>query len=154
MRTLYFFSCLCFLFFSFKTYAVDSPEEMLANPQLEKRAETIGSQLRCLVCQNETIEESSAPLAKDLRQKVREKLVAGDSDEKIMQWMVKRYGNFVRLNPPFNLYTSLLWFIPILSFFGGIILAFGHIRKKTNCTENLSAEEKKHITELLHEPRP
>ena len=95
-------------------FAINDPREMLADPAQEARAEAIGSQLRCLVCQNESIEDSGAGLAADLRAIVRQRVVAGDSDKQIMAWMVARYGQFVRLKPPLTLATILLWFTPVL----------------------------------------
>ena len=101
-------------------YAISDPAEMLANPAQETRAEQIGSQLRCLVCQNESIEDSSAPLAQDLRAIVRRRVVAGDDDRQVIAWMVARYGNFVRLSPPLALSTLLLWFSPVLALLAGL----------------------------------
>ena len=95
--------------------AISDPAEMLPNPVLEKRAEVVGSQLRCLVCQNESIEDSNADLAKDLRHLVRVRIAAGDTDQQATAWVVARYGDFVRLKPPFNAVTALLWGSPILA---------------------------------------
>jgi len=103
---------------------------MLPNPQQEARAEAIGSQLRCLVCQNESIEESNAPLAHDLRSKVREQVKAGRTDAQIMAWMVARYGNFVRLRPPLTPATFLLYATPVLALLAGAAAAwFGRTRQ-------------------------
>jgi cytochrome c-type biogenesis protein CcmH len=99
---------------SANAWALDDPNEMLKNPAQEARAEAIGSQLRCLVCQNESIEESGADLARDLRAIVRQRVVAGDTDQQIIAWMVARYGQFVRLKPPLTLGTLLLWGTPVL----------------------------------------
>lgn len=131
-------------------FGIDSPDEMLANPQQEKRAENLGSQLRCLVCQNESIEDSSADLAKDLRKVVRQRIAAGDTDQQVMQWMVDHYGNFIRLNPPFTLTTALLWFMPILALSIGLMVAFVTLRKRKNTvTTALSKEEQKRLNELM-----
>ena len=92
---------------------------MLKDAALEARAEQLGSQLRCLVCQNESIEDSSAPLAQDLRAIVRQRVQAGQTDGQIIAWMVARYGNFVRLRPPLTLATALLWFTPVLALLAG-----------------------------------
>ena len=97
------------------------PTEMLANPQQEARARAISSNLRCLVCQNQTIDDSSADLARDLRIIVRERIVAGDSDAQVMEYVVARYGNYVLLKPPFQMDTALLWLLP----FAALILALG-----------------------------
>lgn len=131
-------------------FGIDSPDEMLANPQQEKRAENLGSQLRCLVCQNESIEDSSADLAKDLRKVVRQRIAAGDTDQQVMQWMVDHYGNFIRLNPPFTLTTAFLWFMPVLALSIGLMVAFVTLRKRKNAvTTALSKEEQKRLNELM-----
>jgi cytochrome c-type biogenesis protein CcmH len=101
--------------------AVDDPHEMLANPVLEQKAEQIGRQLRCLVCQNEDIEDSGADLAKDLRRIVRVQVSEGRSQRQIMDWMTARYGNFVRLAPPLVPATVLLWGMPVAA----LLLGFG-----------------------------
>ena len=95
------------------------PSEMLTNPVQEARARSISSNLRCLVCQNQTIDDSSADLARDLRLIVRERIVAGDSDAQVMEYVVARYGNYVLLKPPFQMDTALLWLLP----FAALILA-------------------------------
>ncbi|HET6184920.1 MAG TPA: cytochrome c-type biogenesis protein [Acetobacteraceae bacterium] len=103
--------------------AVSDPAEMLPNPAEERRAEALGEQLRCLVCQNESIEQSDADLAKDLRRIIRQRIAAGESDRQIMDWMVARYGNFVRLDPPFDAMTLVLWGAPVLALGGGLGVA-------------------------------
>src|SRR5689334_24196569 len=90
------------------------PDEMLADPALEARARTIGQSLRCLVCQNQSIDESEAGLARDLRLLVRERLQAGDSNQQVVDYIVARYGDFVLLRPPVNSATYVLWFGPAL----------------------------------------
>jgi len=89
------------------------PDEMLPNHQLEARARSIGAELRCLVCQNESIDDSDADLAHDLRLLVRQRLLAGDTDEQVKQYIVARYGTYVLLKPPFDAETFLLWFGPL-----------------------------------------
>jgi cytochrome c-type biogenesis protein CcmH len=103
-----------------------SPDEILPDPALEARARALGKELRCLVCQNQSIDDSDAPLAKDLRRIVRERLVAGDSDAAIKRHLVERYGEFVLLEPPFEPATWLLWLGPFLVLLsgGGLVLAF------------------------------
>ena len=91
-----------------------SPDEILTDPALETRARALGKELRCLVCQNQSIDDSDAGLARDLRRLVRERLVAGDSDPAIRTFLVERYGDFVRLDPPLKAATVLLWFGPPL----------------------------------------
>jgi cytochrome c-type biogenesis protein CcmH len=95
------------------TFAVQ-PEEMMKNPEMEKRARIISADLRCLVCQNQSIDDSNAPLAKDLRVIVRERIAAGDDDEQVVEYIVARYGNYVLLKPPLQTNTALLWFAPYL----------------------------------------
>jgi cytochrome c-type biogenesis protein CcmH len=95
------------------------PSEELANPKLEARARRLGSELRCLVCQNETIEESDAPLAGTLRVLLRQRLAAGDTDRQAVDFVVARYGHFVLLKPPFETDTLLLWLGPGLVLVGG-----------------------------------
>jgi len=90
------------------------PDEMLSDHALETRARAIGQELRCLVCQNQSIDDSDADLAHDLRVLVRQRLLAGDSDEQVIQYMVARYGSYVLLNPPLDAETLLLWFGPIV----------------------------------------
>jgi len=95
--------------------AVSDPLEMLPDRQQEVRAEAVGHQLRCLVCQNESGEDSDADLARDLRRIIRDRVKAGDSDQHVIDWMVARYGNFIRLRPPFDAHTLLLWLAPVLA---------------------------------------
>ena len=104
-------------------FAISDPREMLTDPAQEARAEQIGSQLRCLVCQNESIEDSNADLARDLRAIVRQRVHAGDTDKQIMAWMVARYGSFVRLRPPLSAATLLLWGTPVLALLAGAAAA-------------------------------
>jgi cytochrome c-type biogenesis protein CcmH len=105
------------------------PDEILANPVLEARARAISSQLRCLVCQNESIDDSQATLAKDLRLLVRRRLMAGDSDAAVKKFLVARYGDFILLKPPFEPQTLLLWFAPILALGAGGLAAWRAIRR-------------------------
>ncbi|MEC9340476.1 MAG: cytochrome c-type biogenesis protein [Pseudomonadota bacterium] len=90
-----------------------TPEELLSDPALEHRAREISQELRCVVCQNQTIDDSDAPLARDLRLLVRERLAAGDSDREVIDYVVERYGNFVLLKPPLQTNTLLLWVGPL-----------------------------------------
>ena len=100
------------------------PDEMLADPGLEMRARTISSGLRCLVCQNQSIDDSGAQLARDLRLVVRERLTAGDSDDQVRDYLVARYGDFVLLKPPVRPGTALLWGMPLLVLGGGAVGLF------------------------------
>lgn len=100
-------------FLNSAAFAVE-PEEMLADRALEQRARVISQDLRCMVCQNQSIDDSNAPLAKDLRVIVRERLTSGDTDAEVVEYVVARYGNYVLLKPPFQNDTALLWLAPFL----------------------------------------
>jgi cytochrome c-type biogenesis protein CcmH len=102
--------------------AAVQPDEVLRDPALEARARAISRELRCLVCQNESIDESNAPLARDLRLIVRERLLAGESDAAVRAFLVARYGDFVLLRPPLDGRTALLWGAPLLVLIGGAAL--------------------------------
>ncbi|HHN73411.1 MAG TPA: cytochrome c-type biogenesis protein CcmH [Thermopetrobacter sp.] len=131
------------------------PEEMLADPALEKRARRISKELRCLVCQNENIDESNADLAKDLRILLRERLKAGDTDEQAVQFIVDRYGEYVLLKPRFGLHTLFLWIGPFLVLLLGV-LALVHARRRwraeaaaVRVEDDLSEEERRRLEEVL-----
>jgi cytochrome c-type biogenesis protein CcmH len=107
-----------------------TPDEVLKDPALETRARSISAELRCLVCQNQSIDDSDATLAKDLRVIVRERLVAGDSDDQIRAFVVQRFGEFVLLRPSFTLATALLWGLPFLAVLGGGVFLLVSARRK------------------------
>ena len=130
-------------------HAVSDPREMLPNPQQEKRAEQIGDQLRCLVCQNESIEQSDAGLARDLRRIIRQRVVAGDSNRQIVAWMVARYGDFVRLKPPFDAGTLLLWGAPVIALGAGTAAVLLARRRRPVAPSPLSDEERRQAAALL-----
>jgi cytochrome c-type biogenesis protein CcmH len=126
------------------------PAERLADPGLERRAEAIGRELRCLVCQNESIEESDAGLAHDLRLLIRRRLAAGDTDRQVLDYVVARYGIFVLLNPPFELATYFLWLTPpLLLLAAGGGLAWRLRRRPAAEPPPLSAEERARAAVLL-----
>jgi cytochrome c-type biogenesis protein CcmH len=130
---------------------------MLNDPAMEARARALSRQLRCMVCQNQSIDDSEAPLAKDLRLLVRERLVKGDTDKQVLDFLVARYGEFVLLKPPFQAQTLLLWGLsPLVLLIGiGALLAMAR-RRKTVVLETaaLSAEEQRRLAELASaEPR-
>ena len=127
------------------------PDEMLQNPKLEQRARAIDKELRCLVCQNEFIDNSNADLAHDLRVLVRQRVLAGDSDEQVKQYIVARYGNYVLLKPPFDAETYLLWFGPLILLVGGAGAAVLYYRRAAKTVEPapLSAEEIKRLAALV-----
>ncbi|MCE7026984.1 cytochrome c-type biogenesis protein [Jiella avicenniae] len=121
-----------------------NPDEMLADPALETRARKLSAGLRCLVCQNESIDDSNADLAKDLRLLVRERLKAGDTDEEVIDYLVSRYGEFVLLRPRFDWANLALWATPVVVLLCGGLLALATIsgrRKRRGPTELSAAEE-------------
>ncbi|MBS0965503.1 cytochrome c-type biogenesis protein CcmH [Acetobacter okinawensis] len=130
--------------------AVDDPSEMLSDPQQEARAQAIGAQLRCLVCQNESIEDSSASLARDLRRVVREHVAKGEDNKQVMAWMVSRYGNFIRLKPAFSAGTLLLWAMPVLALLMGLGTAFLFYRRRASAPPPppLTEDEKARLARL------
>ena len=115
-------------FISKNSYSVE-PEEFLQNPKQEMRARNISKNIRCLVCQNESIDDSSAPLAKDLRALIRIKVQENDSDEEIYKFLTDRYGDFILLKPPFKISTFLLWSLPFVFVIIGIFILFIHNKK-------------------------
>src|SRR5690606_1493266 len=120
-----------------------NPDEVLKDPQLESRARVISSELRCMVCQNESIDDSNAELARDLRILVRERLTAGDSDQEVLDFVVARYGEFVLLRPRLNIRTVALWGFPVLILLvGGAGLFLAMRRRPTDEVRPLSKEEK------------
>jgi cytochrome c-type biogenesis protein CcmH len=129
--------------------AISDPSEALPDQAAEARAVKLGGQLRCLVCQNESIEDSGADLAKDLRHIVRQRIAAGDSDQQIIAWLVDRYGNFVRLRPPFNAMTLVLWTSPILALLIGVAAVFAARRRAPPPPPPLSAGEEAKLKTLL-----
>jgi len=147
LRALVLISTLCL---SGMAFAVE-PSEVLDDPILEERAREISKELRCLVCQNQDIDSSNADLAKDLRVLVRERLVAGDTDEQVIAFVVDRYGDFVLLKPPVQSNTLVLWLTPIfLLLAGGTMIFFLMRRQNVNGeTAVLSAQEEQQIKDLL-----
>ena len=110
------------------SYSVE-PEEFLQNPKQEMRARNISKNIRCLVCQNQSIDDSSAPLAKDLRALIRIKVQENDTDEEIYKFLTDRYGDFILLKPPFKISTFLLWSLPFVFVIIGIFILFVHNKK-------------------------
>ena len=128
-----------------------NPDEMLADPALEARARTLSAELRCMVCQNQSIDDSNADLAKDLRLLVRERITDGDSDDEVLNYIVSRYGEFVLLKPRFNIKTVLLWGAPVLLVIAGglSLLVFARKRVGKPTGSKLTAEEQARLSELL-----
>lgn len=129
------------------------PDEVLGDPVMESRARAISAELRCMVCQNQSIDDSDAPLAKDLRVIVRERLKAGDSDTQVMDFMVARYGEFVLLRPRVSWRNALLWGAPVLVLALGALAAGIGIRRRRSAAApaRLSAEEEARLKRLLAE---
>ena len=132
------------------------PDEILPNPAQESRARELSRELRCMVCQNQSIDDSDAPLARDLRLLVRERISAGDSNSQVMDFLVARYGEFVLLKPRFELQTLLLWLLtPVLLLGGGVALWRHHRRRPAPETSDdgtpltLSADEEARLERLL-----
>jgi cytochrome c-type biogenesis protein CcmH len=128
------------------------PHEVMADPKLEARARVLSQELRCLVCQNQSIDDSNAELARDLRVLVRERLAAGDSDASVLAFIEARYGEFVLLRPRFNLRTLLLWLTPVLLLGAAIFAIAQRARTATApgmAPSPLSAEEQQRLDELL-----
>ena len=138
---------------AFPAYAVQ-PDEVLQDPALEVRARAISEGLRCLVCQNQSIDDSDAPLAKDLRLLVRERLKAGDSDQEIADFIVARYGEFVLLRPRLSPHTLLLWFATPAVFATALLLIWLAYRRRKAAAQGLaplSANEERRLKRLLDE---
>jgi cytochrome c-type biogenesis protein CcmH len=148
---LFAFASLLFLSFSAGLALAVTPDEMLADPKLDARAEALSAQLRCMVCQNESIDESEAPLAHDIRVLVRQKILAGDSDAQIRAFLVARYGDFILLKPPFKPETFLLWTAPILLLLaGGAAIALSFKQHKTPVPlASLSAAEREKLAAIV-----
>ena len=115
-------------FFSANSYGVD-PEEILQDQKQELRARNISKNIRCMICQNQSIDESNAPLAKDLRILIRNKIKDGKNDAEIYKFLTDRYGDFILLKPPLRSSTFALWFFPIIFFIIGILIVFSHSKK-------------------------
>jgi len=127
-----------------------NPDEVLADPVLEARARDISSQLRCLVCQNESIDDSNADLAREIRLIVRERLVAGDTDDEVLQFLVDRYGEYVLLQPVVAPHTTLLWAAaPLALLVGGIVIVVASRRRKAVAEPAvLTPDEQRALDEL------
>ena len=155
MKILHALLLLAALMVSSQGWAVE-PDDMLSNPALEARARAISKQLRCMVCQNESIDESQAPLARDLRVLVRQRIMAGDSDTQIINFLVSRYGEFILLKPPLSWHTLALWGAPPALLILGILMIVVVERRRATgqpalgAATRLSAVEEARLSEILH----
>lgn len=127
------------------------PDEVLDDPALEARARELSTHLRCLVCQNQSIDDSNAELARDLRVLVRERLVAGDTNEEVIDFVVSRYGEFVLLKPRMNLRNLALWATPLVVIGAGGVFLLTRRRRKAGPGDRLSAEEEARLGKILEE---
>jgi cytochrome c-type biogenesis protein CcmH len=125
------------------------PDEVLADSALEARARDLSAHFRCLVCQNQSIDDSNAELARDLRILVRERLVAGDTDQQVIDFVVSRYGEFVLLKPRFSLQNALLWGAPLLILLAGAAFAFRRARRSGTAKEAPLTDEERAALERL-----
>lgn len=131
--------------------AAVEPDEILSDPVLESRARDLSAQLRCLVCQNQSIDDSDAPLARDLRILVRERLTGGDTDAEVIDFVVARYGEFVLLNPKFGNHTLILWLAPVafLGFGLAAMILFFRRRGQSDVERPLSDDEARAVQRAL-----
>ena len=128
------------------------PDEVLNDAVLETRARNLSRELRCMVCQNQSIDDSEAPLARDLRLLVRERLTKGDSDQQVLDFLVARYGEFVLLKPPFEKHTLVLWGLPPLVLVGGLLWLWTRARRhgsRHQAPDALNQEEQRRLSTLV-----
>ena len=126
------------------------PDEVMKDPALEARARALSSELRCLVCQNESIDDSEAPLARDIRILIRERIGKGESNDSVRDYLVSRYGDFILLKPPFKPETLLLWLSPVLTLGLGVTAALYARRRAPSATPRLSDEEEARLAALTN----
>jgi cytochrome c-type biogenesis protein CcmH len=128
------------------------PDEIMNDPAEEARARDLSRELRCMVCQNQSIDDSEAPLARDLRLLVRERLTKGDSDQQVLDFLVARYGEFVLLKPPFEKHTLVLWGLPPLVLVGGLLWLWTRARRhgsRHQAPDALNQEEQRRLSTLV-----
>ena len=125
------------------------PDEILSDPALEARARALSRELRCMVCQNQSIDDSDAPLAHDLRVLVRERLQTGDSDRQVIDFLTARYGEFVLLRPRFSLHTAVLWLTPAAFLAIGAFMIFVFLRRRRPAEAKLTTAEEARLSEIL-----
>lgn len=129
-------------------FALSNPADMLPDQAQEDRARALGREIRCMVCQNQSIEDSEVGLARDLRLIVRERIAAGDSDAQVKDFLHARYGDFVLLRPPFAWSTAILWATPAVALLGGLALILGQRRRATPAPAPLSDDERRRLAAL------
>jgi len=154
MTRAFLFVIAILLFAPASSWAAVQPDEMLRDPTLEARARNLSQQLRCMVCQNESIDDSDAPLAHDLRVLVRERLQAGDSDAQVLDFLVARYGEFVLLKPRLSWRTAALWGLPpglLLTGIALLVVAANRRRGRPDTASNLTAAEQARLKKILAE---
>ena len=152
---------VCWVWSASPIHAVQ-PDEIMSDPVKESRARDLSRELRCMVCQNQSIDDSEAPLARDLRLLVRERIAAGDSDAQVIDFLVARYGEFVLLKPRLEPHTLLLWLLPPLALAGGGVALWMHSRRRAKSAtaddlslSNLTADEEARLERLMApEPSP
>jgi cytochrome c-type biogenesis protein CcmH len=132
--------------------AAPDPADMLKDPAQEARARTLFHQVRCVVCQNESIDDSEADLAHDLRQLIRSQVAAGKSDAEIQAFLVSKYGDFILLKPRFNAMTAIIWVVPFANVAGGVGLLIARRRRTLESADDLSPEEQAKLKSLVDQP--
>jgi cytochrome c-type biogenesis protein CcmH len=153
------FAAMCFLaVLGLSSAHAVQPDEIMSDPAKETRARDLSRELRCMVCQNQSIDDSEAPLARDLRLLVRERIAAGDSDSQVIDFLVARYGEFVLLRPRFEQQTLLLWLIPPLVLVGGGLALWMQSRRRPKAGEAaspaLTADEEARLRQLMAQDTP
>jgi cytochrome c-type biogenesis protein CcmH len=146
------FACVLLVSVACSSASAVQPDEVLPDRALEARARDLSRELRCMVCQNQSIDDSDAPLARDLRILVRERLKAGDSDRQVLDFLVARYGEFVLLKPRFTWQTAVLWLAPILLLVAGVIAIASALRRRRAApaaVAPLAHEEERRVKEIL-----
>ncbi len=124
------------------------PDELMKDPVLEARARALSAELRCMVCQNQSIDDSDAPLARDIRILIRQRIAEGESNDAVRSYLVSRYGDFILLKPPFKLETLLLWLSAPLTLCAGLAAVLLARRRAPGATQSLSAEEEAQLAAL------
>jgi cytochrome c-type biogenesis protein CcmH len=145
---------LCALLLASPAAATFSPHEMLADPALEARARALSREIRCVVCQNESIHDSPADIARDLRRLVRERIVAGDSDQQILAFLVERYGDFALMQPPVARHTYVLWFGPAVVLAAGAVAVALSLRRRQRAHAPVLSDDEAARVDALLKDRP